>query len=136
MKLLLIFWCVFLTHLSQNWHKMIDTIFSLIHHPVLYTDHFTNSLKSFWVFERYVMAAKYIVEKNHYNFNQFLQGRLEMNFERWEGILQLDKGTQGLVRQLCVNMHWPGCFPRTPAVTTLCSWLTIWSGFEVNLWRI
>ena len=51
------------------------------------------------------MAAKYIVEKNHYNFNQFLQGRLEMNFERWEGILQLDKGTQGLVRQLCVNMH-------------------------------
>ena len=135
-KPLLIFWCFFLIQLSQNWHQMIDTIFSSIHQLVLYTDHFTNSLESFWVFERFLMAVKNLVGKNHYNFNQFLRRVLEMDFERWEHILQLDKGTQGLARQLCVNMHWPGCFPRTPAVTTLCSWLTIWSGFEANLWRV
>lgn len=48
---------------------------------------------------------------------------LEINFERCGGILQMDKGTEGLVCQPYINIHWPGLLSKNHSCS--CSMLMV-----------
>lgn len=56
-------------------------------------------------------------------------GKMWGHFYKWT---REYKGSPTRSVSICTEL---GAFPRTTAVADLCSWLTIWCGFKVSLWR-